>query len=86
MSSYGGGEARLETRAQGLLWWSSASESALQRGRGFNPWSGDQDPTNRRAAESAHHNYWAPAPPLESPRTTTKVPTRGNYDLMHPNN
>ena len=36
MSSYGGGEARLETRAQGLPWWSSALESALQRGRCFN--------------------------------------------------
>ena len=44
MSSYGGGEARLETRAQGLPWWSSALESALQRGRGSIPGQGTKIP------------------------------------------
>ena len=42
----------------GLPWWSSGKESALQcRGRRFNPWSGNKDPTYYRATKPARHNY-----------------------------
>ena len=46
---------------QGLDWWSSGKESTYQcRGRGFNPWSGNQDPTCLRATKPGCCNYRSP--------------------------
>ena len=51
----------LKIKDMGLPWWSSGKESALQyRGHGFDPWSGNKDPTCRGATKPARHNYWAP--------------------------
>ena len=50
-------------------WWSSGEESTLQcRGRGFDPWLRNWDPTGRGATRPLCHNYWAPVPQQESPR------------------
>ena len=54
---------------EGLPSWFSGYESTLQpRGCGFNPWSGNYDPTCCRATKLACLNYWA-LPQLGSPRT-----------------
>ena len=72
---------------------SSGKESALQcRGRRFDPWSVNYDPTRCGATRPARHNYWAHEPQLESLQaasyrahapwslcaTTREEPTRQN--------
>ena len=40
-----------------LPWWSSGKESVFQcRGRGFDPWSGNYDPTCHGATKPVRHN------------------------------
>ena len=44
----------------GLWWWSSDEESTFQcKGRRFDPWLGNLDPTCHKATKPRHHNYWA---------------------------
>ena len=45
-------------KKKGLPCWSSGTESIFQcRGRGFDPWLGNWDPTCHRATKPTQHNY-----------------------------
>ena len=60
-----------EVRILGLPWWFSGKESTLQcGGRGFDPWSGNWDPTCSGATKPTQHNYWARAHVLQTTELT----------------
>ena len=87
----------LKTKMQGLPWWSSGWESVFQcRGHGFNPWSGNWDPTCHVATKPSGCKYWAhneePARRNEHPAQTkiknknkqTKNPQKTRMHFQEP--
>ena len=70
--------------SQQRAWQSSFAENAplvpLQR-HGFDPWSGNYDPTCRGATEPARHNYWSPRAAMKIPRTTIKTQHTKNKEI-----